>query len=239
MMQYFQARNVNPKDYENYKIPLHLKKIIQNLKKDSYILDFGCGFGQTIKAITQLSNKLHKEFIIQGIDICNEAINFCRSNNLDVFKCENILTFKPQNKFDFIIMTHVLEHLPKDQIIPILTHFKKNILKADGKIYIAVPNAQSNTGCYWAYEDFTHNTLFTAGSLLYVGKMSGFKRFNFLDTECLESSKGIKKQIRKFFLKLYKLNLIFWNRITASSFHKPSPQIFSYEIKSLFEGGGD
>ena len=62
---------------------------------------------------------------------------------------------------DVIIMSHVLEHFPKDNIIPTL---KKayNILNPNGKLIVSVPNAQSNTGSYWAYEDFTHSTLFTS-----------------------------------------------------------------------------
>ncbi|MGC9101323.1 MAG: hypothetical protein ACP5HC_08750 [Caldisericum sp.] len=37
-----------------------------------------------------------------------------------------------------------------------------------------VRNVQSNTGAYWAYEDFSHFTLFTSGSIYYVLKMAGF-----------------------------------------------------------------
>lgn len=42
-----------------------------------------------------------------------------------------------------------------------------------------MPNAQSNTDCYWAYEDFTHYTLFIAGSLLYVLREAGFTNIEF------------------------------------------------------------
>ncbi len=56
-----------------------------------------------------------------------------------------------------------------------------------------MPNAQSHTGCYWAYEDFTHNTLFTAGSLLYVLKMAGFAHIEIIDKDALVGVKGGKK----------------------------------------------
>ena len=38
---------------------------------------------------------------------------------------------------------------------------------------------QLNTDCYWAYEDFTHYTLFIAGSLLYVLREAGFTNIEF------------------------------------------------------------
>ncbi|WP_207935423.1 hypothetical protein, partial [Helicobacter cinaedi] len=70
---------------------------------------------------------------------------------------------------------------------------------------------------------------------LYVLKMAGFAHIEIIDKDALVGVKGggVKRIIRKIFLKLYKLNFAFWNRITNSAFHAPSPQIFSYEIKAL------
>lgn len=96
-----------------------------------------------------------------------------------------------------------------------------------------MPNAQSATGCYWAYEDFTHNTLFTAGSLIYVLKMAGFKNIEIIDKDALEGSRGIKRLIKIALLKSYKMAIRLLNLATNSSFHAPSPQVFSYEIKAL------
>lgn len=46
-----------------------------------------------------------------------------------------------------------------------------------------VPNAQSYTGAYWRYEDFTHNIMFTAGSSTYVLRSAGFENIEFLDPD--------------------------------------------------------
>lgn len=159
-----------------------------------------------------------------------------RSLGIECTLVEDIFDFKPQEKFDLIITTHVLEHLPKELVIPVLKHFRENLLAQDGKLFAAVPNAQSHTSCYWAYEDWTHNTLFTAGSLLYVLKMAGFKSVEIVDKDALAGSKGYKRFIRKIFLKYYALRIKFWNKITNSSFHAPSPQVFSYELKALAQG---
>lgn len=174
-----------------------------------------------------------RDFRLVGIDINPNAINFVKSLDIESFLIEDIFTFKPKEKFDLIITTHVLEHLPKNKLIDILKHFRESVLKENGAIFVAVPNAQSFTGCYWAYEDFTHNTLFTAGSLIYVLKMAGFKNINIIDKDALAGSKGIKKWIKKVFLKIYTFHIKFWCKMTNSAFHAPSPQVFSYEIKAL------
>lgn len=174
-----------------------------------------------------------QDLSVFGIDINPKAIEHCLSRGIDAKVVGNILEFFPTQKFDLIISTHCLEHIPKDMIVPILTHFKKHCLTDNGKLFIAVPNAQSHTGCYWAYEDFTHTTLFTAGSLIYVLKMAGFDDVKIIDQYAMSGSSGIKKIIRKIFLKLYIFQYKFWNKITASATHQPSPNVFSYEIKAL------
>lgn len=173
------------------------------------------------------------DYELLGIDINENAIAHCNSLGINALKIDDILQFYPQEKFDLIISTHCLEHLEKSQIILILKHFRENILKQNGKIFLAVPNAQSATGCYWAYEDFTHSTLFTAGSLIFVLKMAGFSEIKIIDKDALAGSKGIKRVIKKICLAFYKQKIAFWNTMTNSAFHAPSPQVFSYEIKAL------
>lgn len=143
-----------------------------------------------------------QEINVFGIDINPKAIAHCQSQGIESKVVENILDFFPAQKFDLIITTHCLEHLPKDSIIPILTHFRKHCLAKNGKIFVAVPNAQSHTGCYWAYEDFTHTTLFTAGSLIYVLKMAGFSDVAIIDKDALSGSKGLKKDDTKNVFKI-------------------------------------
>ncbi|MGB9762806.1 MAG: class I SAM-dependent methyltransferase [Minisyncoccia bacterium] len=196
--------------------------------KDAKILDFGCGFGQTLKELMKLGYKN-----VIGCDVDKNALEIARQHGLNVENCSDLDSFsrKYQDYFDFIIMSHVLEHFPKDRIVPALKSIRA-MLKS-GVLFIMVPNAQSNTGAYWAYEDFTHFTLFTSGSIYYVLKMAGFDEIEFVDIECLEGIPFIKRMIKKFLLRLYKFNIHFWNRVTSSSFHKPSPEIYSFEIKVI------
>ena len=222
---YFNYRNITEESYKSLQVPLWIEQEIKN--KDSKILDYGCGFGQNLK---KLKHNNYKN--IYGADIDPTAIQSCQNNNLIVKQLDLENLKNPYDfKFDVIILTHIIEHIQKSKIITTLTFIKNEFLSENGKLLIAVPNAQSNTDCYWAYEDWTHTTLFTSGSIYFVLKAAGFDKIEFLDIDCTLGSSKIKSTIRKFFLMLYVSNKKFWNKITHSAFHQQSLQIFSYEIK--------
>lgn len=228
MDDYFVLRNIDSRTYEGFSIPAYLENVLTD--QNARILDFGCGFGQILCALKDIgfSN-------IEGADINPAAISHLRERQLaahDLSTEEDFYETHAGN-YDYVIMSHVLEHFPKDEVINQLRMVRK-VIKSDGGLIVMVPNAQSNTGCYWAYEDFTHHLLFTSGSLYYVLKASGFSSVEFLDTDCTAgSSSFLKRVLRRFFLRLYRWNLGFWNKVTCSAYHAPSPQIFSYEIKAL------
>lgn len=222
---YFKYRNIDSSTYVDHKLPIWIRDQIKD--KELKILDYGCGFGQNLTALRNCNyQNLH------GVDIEKNAINFCLKNKLNVKELDLHNIKNPfEFKFDIIILSHVIEHIPKDKIIDTLSFLRTEFLSASGKLLISVPNAQSNTDCYWRYEDWTHTTLFTSGALDYVLKAAGFHSIEFIDIDCTLGSAGIKSLIRKILLKIYVLNKQFWNKVTASAYHQPSPQIFSYEIK--------
>lgn len=223
---YFEYRKVSHNDYQKIKLPLWIENEIT--QKSMKILDYGCGFGQIMEAL-----RTKEYFGVYGVEIEKNAIAHCIKNNLNVKELDLENLKNPFDfKFDVIIFSHVIEHFEKNEIINILSFIKKEFLFDGGKFLVAVPNAQSNTNAYWAYEDWTHTTLFTSGSLYYVLRAAGFESVEFLDVECTLESKGLIKIVKKLLLWLYKFNLNFWNRVTCSSFHNPSVQIFSYEIKA-------
>jgi len=222
---YFEYRNVDCSKMKNNKIPIWIKSELLN--SDLNILDYGCGYGQTLQALDREGYKN-----CYGVDIENTAIKACQDNNLRVMNLDLDNLINPYDlKFEVIILSHIIEHIPKSNIISTLSVIKKEFLADEGKLLIAVPNAQSNTGVYWAYEDWTHTTLFTSGSLYYVLRAAGFENIDFIDIDCVYGKSFIGRVIRHVFLKLYRMNLKFWNKITCSYYHEQSPKIFSYEIK--------
>jgi hypothetical protein len=98
--------------------------------------------------------------------------------------------------------------------------------------FVYVPNAQSNTGSYWA-EDFTHHTLFTSGSLYCVLSKAGFAQVEFIDADCTAGMRPRRRWLKRRLLTIHTANYRSWNRVTFSATHPPSPEIFSYEIKAV------
>ena len=227
--RYFDYRRVNLPNRRESVLPEYLRQVLTEVDRSARILDVGCGYGHIMFA---LENEGFND--VSGVDVSEQAVEYCKSQGLDVQHVD-VMAWKPAEKYDFIVMSHVLEHLPKDDIVPILSKIRQDILSVQGKLCLMVPNAQSNTGCYWAYEDFTHNTLFTGGSLLFVLRMAGFDNVEFLDIDGLShlDKNSFEYHKRKLLLELYITNKLFWNKITGSSYHRSSPLIFSFEIKAL------
>ena len=226
---YFKSRQVDESYYDDFLIPRYFMDILPG-NKSAKILDIGCGLGQYMVKLRELDYTS-----VLGIDISTEAINICKSKGLNAIQIPTINEFHvlDSDKFDFAILSHVLEHLPKDDVIETLSHIRKHLLSENGFLVIMVPNAQSLSGTYWAYEDFTHNTMFTAGSLLYVLKAAGFKNIQFLDPNGFIGNNYFKTQLKSIFLHLFKSieNLKF--KITSSTYHKPSPIIYTWELKAI------
>ena len=223
---YFSNRRITSKTYESHTLPNYILDLIGDNSEIS-ILDFGCGFGQNLKALNNIgfNNTI-------GYDIEPAAINYCIKNGVNIIDGIKFSLSDVNQKYDLILATHVLEHISKDSIIKTVKELK-TLLNDNGLLFISVPNAQSNTGCYWHYEDFTHTTLFTSGSLFYVLREAGFIEISLCDKDCLSGLNVYKKILRSFFLKIYRINNYFWNKITSSSYHKPSPVVNSYEIKMV------
>lgn len=224
---YFRFRGVSPTDYLNAPLPPWLEKVIPK-ERDTAVLDIGCGFGQMLLALKRAGYTN-----LSGIDLEDSAIDYCRKEGLDVRKT-SILEYSPEApRYDVAIMSHVLEHIPKKETISVLTSIRTRILKPNGMLLVMVPNAQAHTGCYWMYEDWTHETLFTAGSLLYVLRVAGFPEISLCDPQAIEGNSLKRRIVRRLLLPLYDGQLRFWNWVTASAFHAASPRIYTFELKAL------
>lgn len=224
-IDYFALRGVSmPKRGKGYIPPSMLPFLPKNL--DASILDIGCGFGEMLSALA------HRGYCsLKGVDISPQAVEFCSQNGLDVDLIEDLIDFCQgiDRTFDFVIMSHVLEHIEKKRIIDALASIH-SLLSPDGLLFLKVPNAQSNTGCYWRYEDFTHTTLFTSGSIRFVLEAAGFGDIRLVDIDGTAGNPVPVKIIRRMLLAMYRLNIRFWNRVTRSAFHESSPQVFTYDL---------
>ena len=226
--KYFMLREATAKHENRYpSTPLYIKENLPK-NKTAKILDIGCGYGGFL---LQLKHEGYTN--IEGIDINEEAVGYCKNKGLHVVKIDSISNFAQthfSSKYDFIIMTHVLEHIHKQDIITTLISVK-SLLTSEGRLYLTTPNAQSRSGTYWAYEDFTHEWIFTSGSLKYVLRAADFSDVQFIDIDGTSNSRF--KYIKKVFLWVYKNTNRFWDKITGAAYHPESPNIYTWELKVI------
>lgn len=226
---YFNLRGVSASVYNDYKLPGYLQQQLP-VNANAAILDIGCGYGQMLNAIR---NKGYQN--LYGIELLPEAAEYCSNGlKLSVTCTADIEAYALSNKgkYDLILMSHVLEHLPKEKVIVSLIAIK-SMLAEGGRFIVMVPNGQAPTHSYWMWEDFTHHTLFTAGSLGYVLKAAGFTQITFLDPYDLTDKTFVKRVFKRLFQGLYALNTKFWNSINSSGYHYASPVIYTWELKAL------
>ena len=137
--------------------------------KDKKVLDFGCGNGGFLTRAKKVAQKA------VGIELQKSLENFHQQNCLEIFDDVD----KVEEKFDFITLFHVLEHL-KDPIELLKKIGTK--LTDDGQIIIEVPNANDALITlyknYW-FMRFTywscHLFLFNKKTLFELVEKAGFK----------------------------------------------------------------
>ena len=228
-MDYFKLRGIDPSVYSRVELPAWLSFRLKSLDRASAILDFGCGFGQNLQRMAEAG------FVnLYGADVNAQALAHCRENGIKTFdlsKSADTLT-DTGVKFDLVLSTHVLEHIPKEDVIDTVGILRK-ILKPGGQLIVAVPNAQAFTGAYWAYEDFTHHTLYTSGSLLYVLRAAGFAAPEIIDKRATDGLAMMPKFLRTLASLVYELNYRFWKKMLASTTHVASVDVYTYEVKAV------
>lgn len=98
--------------------------------KGVHVLDIGCGAGGVLYPFHQ------KGAEVCGIDVDDEYLSMGKKKGLNLLR-EDLMNFNPDKKFDLIIMTDTLEHLPKaDQALDKI----RNLLSDKGYLFIGVPN---------------------------------------------------------------------------------------------------
>ena len=149
----------------------HVINFLRN-SKPGKIIDIGCGLGWSLSCLNSKWDKY-------GTDISKFALKnatkYCNTYNGDIEKLlkEN----KIKKKFDYIIFSHVIEHLKN----PIFVLNKlKNILKKNGTLLIETPNFDSAAFRLFGYKfrllnDPTHISLFTNESMIRALNDTGYK----------------------------------------------------------------
>ena len=94
-----------------------------------------------------------------------------------------------------ITLNDVLEHMPKDKVIPLLS-LSRQSLKAGGKLILKTPNLGNFFTVYLRYKDFTHESGFTEKSLHQVLWIAGFRDMTIFGPEA-QYPKNIKGKLQR------------------------------------------
>jgi 2-polyprenyl-3-methyl-5-hydroxy-6-metoxy-1,4-benzoquinol methylase len=141
---------------------------------DAAILEIGPGYG----AMLELLCNEHKYADVHGVDISPEVVGACNRivpNSTELTDDTTAFLCRRPKSYDLILMLHILEHVPRQGVMPLLTAVK-GALKPGGKLVVEVPNiAHPLTGLYHRYHDFTHTVGFTDQSLGFVLRTAGFE----------------------------------------------------------------
>jgi 2-polyprenyl-3-methyl-5-hydroxy-6-metoxy-1,4-benzoquinol methylase len=208
----------------------HKYTIINKYKQGGHILDYGCGTADFLAWC-----KIHN-WKITGIEPNENARKVAREKNQIEPLQESEIKNLPPKSFDLITLWHVLEHVPN--LHERIEDFK-TLLKDDGIILIAVPNASawdaSHYKKFWAAWDLPrHLYHFTPDSLL---KLFASHQLTRKDT--------LPMKFDAFYICLlseqYKKNLLafpfaFVNGLRSNFMAKNKPERFSSFI-SIFKKG--
>lgn len=146
---------------------------IENIKSGSNVLDIGCGYGYVAHKVAQ------KAALITGIDFDKRTLSQARRNYTDSnlkFLSGDATTYKFTEKYDYVILSNVLEH------IEYRIKFLKRVKTLAPTLLIRVPMfnrdwlpAYKKDLGMFAYCDSTHFTEYTEESFREEMNKAGLK----------------------------------------------------------------
>jgi len=126
---------------------LEEKKLLSYIKKyanHNDVLDVGCGYGRILRILKS------EKYNALGVDINPEIVDACKRENLSCITVDDFLKKKSSEKWDVIVMFHVIEHLEPTECLEFMDSYL-DFLKPGGILIIATPLLTS-----YFYEDFDH-----------------------------------------------------------------------------------
>lgn len=168
----FRALRQSPAELRQWRMALrHTLFPLLPESRASALLDAGCGDGALLALLTQWGYAN-----VSGFDISSENVAAGHTDGLSRVERWNVLevaTFHPGQKWDCIILWDVLEHIPKDQAVPLLADIRKRLSPA-GCLLLQTPNMGALSAAFCRYSDVTHETGYTENSLKTVLLAAGF-----------------------------------------------------------------
>lgn len=148
--------------------------------KNAAILDIGCGWGNLL---LQLMASGYNN--LSGIDISSEMIAEAKKKipeKIKVAYVTDAIDFlcSQKNKWDLILLFDVIEHMPGEQAVKLLTACKA-ALRENGTLVVRTPNMGNIFASYLRYIDFTHQNGYTEWSMCQLLETAGFNNYKLLN----------------------------------------------------------
>jgi SAM-dependent methyltransferase len=186
--------------------------------KGANILDIGPGKGEMLSCLSGLGYTN-----LQSVDISASVVHFIKELGFRSFLANDLPTFLKEQKYDLITMCDVVEHIPKDQIVEIMSAVH-NALTKDGILIVQVPNMQSITANIFMFDDFTHQAGYTERSLEQLLKLAGFSSVECHGFDYLGN--GLKSKIQSIMQKCLWASIKMIRKINGTMPHRLLHPVF-------------
>lgn len=112
--------------------PARISIIAERVEIGTSVLDLGCGNGTLLTYLAQT-----RRAQVSGIDVSTRALELCREKGLmDLSQADlSADDFGLKRKYDYIVITEVLEHIPNPEVLmqKLIGHFNK-------AVFVSLPN---------------------------------------------------------------------------------------------------
>jgi len=134
------------------------------------VLDIGCATGALLDYLRS------RGWRVTGVEISPAAQYAQKERSLDVRNLPLEECGFPDNSFDIVLASHLIEHLNAPRSFLTETH---RVLKDGGRVFITTPNISGFQACLfghrWRSAIFDHLYLFSVRTLTNLLKSAGFK----------------------------------------------------------------
>lgn len=141
---------------------LTAKLVVENIVAGDKVLDYGCGTGRNMRYIKENTPKKEINTTIVGCDIMEqlennvEKHNVLREQGMEIFPDTQV----PENEFDIVLNSHVLNVIPDDEIKQLVVNNIYRALVDGGHALIEVRTKKDVEGAKYKtpYGDGWHIT---------------------------------------------------------------------------------
>ena len=174
---------------ERLKIYIPIIKKANIGKKDSSILDIGCGRGEWLELLKE------ENLYGRGLDSNKVMVKICKDRGLDVIDSDAINFIKniSDNSLGAVTGFHLIEHYGFDFLIKLLDEILR-ILKPGGLVILETPNPNNVlVGSCSFYLDPTHNKPIPSSLIKLVLESRGFSKIKIMNINPFKDDFKIKE----------------------------------------------